>query len=476
MRCFIISEINSFYRIVKIIKTAVTQIIFLLTFTFFLYGQDGFLKIINQRVERQDGKVFNEITVLQDFSENTKIEDLTDEINSTLKNSKSVKLHNKNITIKYSQLNDELVNRILVNLTAAIEETNNNLSPLDVENVEVYLLPVGEFKSNFKFSLERRGKIFHYLKPYLDINDLSLDCSGGYSFGHNIFLDIPHELTHNALKEIIDQEVSNESDYPRWFEEGLAEFVSYKVSTKLSPCWWEYTTSFTLPEISLNRREVQRDLFNWRIDNKIFYKWLNSENLNEKILWNERTFYGASFQLIRNDFEKETGEKSLAKFLLLLSNYKSEKRKKLQNKEILKLYKNFIGKKFGTDWNLKPEQIRAIVESQSRFIVQDLEKDLPDKNKIKRYKALSVFASTEEQLSINTIETLIEIKKKYESETKKNGLNSTYISLINTAIAVRLKKENFLSIVLDKHNIEKKDSENTKKWKKVLISSSFRSF
>lgn len=438
-------------------------------------AQDGFSKIIVERRPLPNGKVLNETTYLQDFSPNAQVKDLTEEIKLICKSSKSVTLNDKNVTVWYSALDPETVNLVIENLSKAVYETQIVLLPLSVDNVEIYLLPIDRIKFNFKISLESNLNTFHFLKPYAKLKELSLNCENGYALGSNIFLDIPHELTHNALRNIINQEIEKESDYPRWFEEGLAEFVSIKVASKLASCWADFRESFTLPEVSLNRKEIRKNLFSWRKDNAVIYKWFKSKEVSEKISWNELAFYGASYQLIKNDFEADDNKNKLKDLLTLLVRYPEKSASKIQNAELMKIYEGFTGSVFDSKGKLSNERETTIVKSEADFIIQDLKDNLPEKNKIKRYKSLSILASADELLSFETLRILLEIKKRIDSIENKNTLGLTYLGLINTAISVRLKNKEFEKILFKILKTDyKASSDDLKKMKENFIRSSYR--
>ncbi len=418
-----------------------------------------------------NGKIYKEITYIQDFSPNAKIVDLTETIHRICSNSKIIKKNDISVVLRFAEIDPEIISAVSENLSNVLEESKNNLAPLTVDNLELYLLPLDDINYNFKISIEKENHTFYFLKPYKKIKDLALDCSNGYSFGHNIFLDIPHELTHNALSGVIDQRIIN-NNYPRWFEEGIAEFNSIKVASKLNPCWVEYRESFTVPRVSLARKEVYPSLFKWGRNNKLVLDWLKFDKDPARISWNELALFGASYQIILNDFGKDNGTR-LAGFFSVLQNYEKNTKRKLDAGDLLKLYKNFIGEEFGKEVKLSSQEEQTIIKKESDFLIQDFKDNLPSKNKLKRYKALSVLASTDQLFDDEILNILLARKCELE-KTNPSGLDKTFLDLINTAFAVRLDNKTFKKSLIEKLSRDNQKKEDVKKTLNNIISNSNR--
>jgi hypothetical protein len=170
---------------------------------------------------------------------------------------------------------------------------------------------------NYEIEIEQESqKLLIFLIPYE--KNLNLDCELNTEIGKQIYITIPHELTHTALDGFVKSDVT-------WFQEGLAEYVSFLVSSKSLPKLALRREAETLPEVSLNRNEISEKLFDWHYSN-------NVENLQglESIF-----FYGASHQLIKLLISK-FDEKNPSQLLLKII----EKQKSLNSSEILEIIKN----------------------------------------------------------------------------------------------------------------------------------------
>ncbi len=380
--------------------------------------------------------------------------------------SRAEKIKSRTFTLHYSNISTEIVEEIFSNISASFQEVQYNLYPLTTENLEVYLLPVENIDYNFKVSFERKAEVFHFLKTFKDIKNLSLECTNGYSFGHSVFLDIPHELTHNALAEYIDQTVEN-NEYPRWFEEGLAELISIKGASNLKPCWADYRTSFTVPKISLARKEVSSVLFDWRQNDEVIANWLNSPDKDEKIAWNVLTLFGASYQLMKNSFTDDKGKK-LSDFLTVIQKNKSKTKKRISNNELIKLYKNFLGNSFEHKYNTASFEETKLINDASNFVKQDSKEDFPNKNKIKRYKYLSILASSNKPIDLSCLEAIVYMRRKFEKESNRLFLENSYLRLIHTAIGIRLGDKEFLKHLRIIGWDQKPDDFDLKKIKEII--------
>lgn len=407
-----------------------------------VYAQDGFYKLINERETRPGGHIVDTVTYIQDFSSAAKVQDLSEEIKTIFNQSRVIYANKAKITLWFLEIDKKTESEIVDKLAEVVLKTQEGLWPLTTGNLNVYLLPTNKIKSNFKLSFETDGTIFNFVKPYSSIKDLSLNCDNGYSFGNNIFLDIPHELTHNSLKNLIDQSEQGQKDYPRWLDEGLAEFTSYAVASKLAPCWVNFRSTFTVPEVSLNRYEVRTNLFKWRKDNAVIKRWLKNDISDEKLLWNEMTFYGASYRLIESDFGPK-GTKRLNELLTLLDNLTRKRNKPLISRELLTTYAEFTGNYFESDPGLIQYPIQTLVQDATKQVLQDLKDGLPNGNKLIRYKSLSILASTDEPIDSELIRALLEIRRRISSVDKKSKLDNTYLGLISTVFSMRLKDKKF---------------------------------
>jgi hypothetical protein len=182
---------------------------------------------------------------------------------------------------------------LMVGLESSIRETQSALDPLDIENVQLYVLHLEKLPTNYKMRRSYDGKSFYLqLFAFIAKDDLSLKECSKSDLCTAVFDTIPHELTHSALNGLISRK------YTRWFNDGLAEFVASAVCAKLSPSTLTRKYASASPEVSLYRKDIRANLFGWKEPD------LGMLKASQRELSNEIYYYLAAYELLQQIFNR----------------------------------------------------------------------------------------------------------------------------------------------------------------------------
>ncbi|MFN6963549.1 MAG: hypothetical protein ACK4S4_07265 [Pyrinomonadaceae bacterium] len=178
-------------------------------------------------------------------------------------------------------------------LMAVIRETQKLLHPLTPPDVKLYLLQVDKVPINYKMREISGGKPFYVsLWLFRGTEELDLTKCHPRGFCSEIFSVTPHELTHPVLENLITRKQT------RWFDDGLAEYVSNSILERFNPTELRIKLRSYVPEMSLHRQDIRENIFAWREAGVGFFK------ISQRDLSNEIYYYGASYELVRQVVER----------------------------------------------------------------------------------------------------------------------------------------------------------------------------
>lgn len=226
----------------------------------------------------------------------------------------------KVLEVRYDRASTELAQKIVSRMKESIARTFEILDHSDPVTVRIYLAKVDKLPAAYQI-VNNSSATFVWPIIYDDKTDLNLDCESITKLCETIYTMIPHELTHHVIKGRFGVNAT-------WLEEGLCEFVSGLVGSKLSPRQAWKQEMVTLPEVSLNSEEIRKRLIRWNY---------SPETMTEESV----LFYGASHQMMRliiAEAEKQ-GEKDPIKKIMAAAqthdgSFTSEEVLTLLNKEL----------------------------------------------------------------------------------------------------------------------------------------------
>lgn len=313
--------------------------------------------------------------------------------------------------------------QIIKLLVEAVRLTQETLTPLAVPDVRFYLMSMAEVPANFSAKVLSEGNGFYlHVLPISDRRQLDLECSENNETCSNLYLTIPHELSHRSLDGIVQRDA-------RWFDEGLAEYASIKVATVLAPEIARTRLRAYLPRESLHRREIRENIIIWQP-----FKYRDLDRMSELELRNDFFFYGAAYQILEYAFANatDTRRSGLLPRIQLLRNVK---KRPISNRELLGLVENELGNGIRS-LGVVPETEQIKYVRQAEDVLRSESKNTTD-----HYEALYRLAVFDDiSLSRETIESLIDL-------AFQQSAPHYFSELAATAITRRLRRENFKSFI-----------------------------
>lgn len=349
------------------------------------------------------------------------------------------------VEVKFSDESSAEAAEVLRALREVIEISQQSLTPLAVRGVRIYLFPVDEAIKNYKILVPEQNEYYQIIKPYKNLDEIKLQCEKATSFCKDIFFDTPHELTHLALWSLTASRQEEDKIYPRWFEEGVAEYNAAQVAGKLMPVVADYQSSTKLPEASLGRVEIREKIFDWRrYETKADYPvtrftWLSDNPTIESYAWNQAALYGASrrlVELILSEAEKQEIENPLPFLFREMQKQHKESGKPLGNNEIMLLIRQKLKVESTKLGEISFLEQRQMVSQELDFLKRNLSEGEPKKNNVKKYKALSILASLDVPLEKSDLQMLLQLAYNPKQGGYFNGLAAT-------ALARRTKQPEF---------------------------------
>ncbi|MBX3266470.1 MAG: hypothetical protein KF831_07160 [Acidobacteria bacterium] len=313
--------------------------------------------------------------------------------------------------------------QILNKLVEAVRLTQEMLTPLVVPDVRFYLMSMAEVPANFSAKVLSEGNGFYlHVLPISDRRELDLECSQNNEICSDIYLTIPHELSHRSLDRIVQRDA-------RWFDEGLAEYASIKVATVLAPEIARTRLRAYLPRESLHRREIRENIIRWQP-----FKYRDLKRMNELEIRNDFFFYGAAYQILEYAFANGTDTRRSG-LLPRIQSLRNVKKRPISNKELLSVVENELGNGIRS-LGVVPETEQIKYVRQAEDVLRPESKNATD-----HYEALYRLAVFDDiSLSRETIESLIDL-------AFQQSAPHYFSELAATAITRRLRRENFKSFI-----------------------------
>ncbi|HEY0459739.1 MAG TPA: hypothetical protein VGC97_11430, partial [Pyrinomonadaceae bacterium] len=343
---------------------------------------------------------------------------------------------------------------IFTALKNSVKETQKTLFPLPIEDVRFYLLRVEEIPASYKITDTVDDREFYlHLWAFKNKEKLNLNCDKEDKLCESIYSTIPHELTHGAIEDLVDDKNLS------WFKEGLGNYVGKEVSRKYRPLAVEESFKQNIPEISLHRDDIRESLFLW--------EHLSSAERTNDSMRNEWFRYIAAEQLIRliiKNAKNEGIEKPLDLLLTKLKEQKDKPGKPAGAEEILSLIQESLKVAPGKLGSLDGQTQKNLVDEALNLLLQN------ETDTEKKKYALYVLAGIDDvQISEYWIKYLLDAiyRQKNNSEYQRE--------LAATALARRFKQNGFDEILNGYLKLSKEMSgKSLKKLKKELQELSIR--
>lgn len=333
-------------------------------------------------------------------------------------------LNGVTVEVHFGEGSSTEAEQILKNLVEAVRLTQETLTPLVVPDVRFYLMSMSEVPANFSAKVLSEGNGFYlHVLPISDRRQLDLECSQNNEICSDLYLTIPHELSHRSLDGIVQRDA-------RWFDEGLAEYASIKVATVLAPEIARTRLRAYLPRESLHRSEIRESIIRWQP-----FKYRDLNRMSELELRNDFFFYGAAYRILEYAFLANRTDSRRSGLLPRIRSLKNEKKRPISNKELLNVVEDELGKGIRSLGVIPvTEQIKYV--RQAEDVLRSESKNTTD-----YYEALYRLAVFDEiSLSIETAKSLIDIAFRQDEP-------HYFSELAATAIARRLRHENFKSSI-----------------------------
>ena len=243
----------------------------------------------------------------------------------------SRKIGNNTAEVRFAVGYDLIAGQILEMLSRMITETSDILQPRELADVRFYLLPLNKNPVGYRYNLINERKNLYQTIGFIIGADQPLDCRRNQDLCENILTTIPHELTHSAIEGILSGQRT------RWFEEGLSEYVAWKIADRLNPLIAEEKLSSRNTEFVFGCVCNKERIFNWSDEIEQSKSPLLNRSSNLQKIWGQQVLYGASFQLVRllmQTYENEGLKSPTGKLLALLAEYRKQKDKIVDGEEL----------------------------------------------------------------------------------------------------------------------------------------------
>lgn len=223
--------------------------------------------------------------------DNVPIVDITDAVLKQCTESLTKRIDDAILKICFRKEIERQAMMVLDMAEASFRKTRSFLAPLKTPDLKIYLYKKSkDHPQSYRFkerTVDSAGDLaFPVVLAYTDESELNSDCTKFNEICDVIYGTIPHEIAHISLLYL-------QSGWPRWFEEGVAEYANFLVAQRFAPALAQARDNTIFPELSLNRDEIRRRIFSWRRD---------SGERKENIA----AYYGAAAQIIRLVFSKST--------------------------------------------------------------------------------------------------------------------------------------------------------------------------
>ncbi len=382
----------------------------------------------------------------------TKTVDLTEEVHKNCNQSLKRQIGKNYVEIKFPVGFSSEAESILDSLEKSVKKTRDILQPLQKEGLRFYLLRLNEVPLNYKmFDVLKNENFYLHLFVFKEKRELSLECLDDDKLCKSIYSTIPHELTHDAIGDLIDHKNL------RWFKEGLCNYVGNLVSYDFMPSvvWTKFEEN--VPKVALHKTEIRANLWNWN---------QSADENNINAVRNQWFRYKASEQLVRlivEESKKKGIENPLEVLFGELKKFQATNGKAAKSEDLLSIIQQKL--------KVNPKELGVLSENTQRELVKDAVKTLSrnDLTNADKYYALIILSSIEEvPLSVDSLNFLL--KEIYSSKEA-----NFFRSLAAKALSIRVKQNEFDTAIekfLAADNVSK--GLNRKKVKKDIEELSIR--
>ena len=381
-------------------------------------------------------------------NEQSKIIDLTEEIKKKCTESIIKQYENNSIEIKFPPEFAPEAENIFKALEKSLKETRQILHPLPIENIRFYLLQIEEIPSSYKIIDKIEEKpFFLFLWVFKNKDEISLSCNKTDILCESIYENIPHELTHGAIENLLHPKNT------RWFEEGLGNYVGQEVSNKYRPSVMQEKFKQVIPKVSLHRQDIQKGLFSWE-------HLLSENNRFSKNEWFRYIAAGYLIKLLTENAKREGRKKPLEILFTELINIRKVTGKAANSNQLLSVIEQSL--------NTNVKNLGGLDKSTQNLLVEDALRELENKNintEVKNYALIILASIGDLQLSKHWLNFLLsELYLKNNSEYTKN--------LISTALFIRFGQTDFNEVLinfLQKSRISKKSKKVMQEIEKLSL-------
>src|SRR5690606_27974985 len=158
-----------------------------------------------------------------------------------------------NFAVRYNSEDQAALNKFTETLSGMLLYTREQLAPLRLPKVEVFLYKTSDIPRNYTFTSKKGKDSFPIVLFYGESKELDLTCSEHSQLCEFIFATVPHELAHLSLSPLIGSTATP----VRWFDEGVAKFVEARVAQRFATEVWKRDCWNTFPRASLHRAETR---------------------------------------------------------------------------------------------------------------------------------------------------------------------------------------------------------------------------
>lgn len=333
---------------------------------------------------------------------------------------------NLTLEILYDRSSTGLHDKINEKLRDSVSMSFDLVKRGNLRRIQVYIAKFDKLPLSYQVAAAH-GVDFVYPIAYDSRTEMNSNCAVVTDLCDTIYRTIPHELTHLMVEGLFSSEA-------KWIEEGLAEYVSGLVTSKLSPRQAYNREIVTMPEIALHSASIRDRLFQWDY---------HPSTMNEESV----LFYGASHQLARQIFavsRSDSEHRRLAQFFSASANAGSA----LTSNQV----KEVIQSEFGIDVT---QLGQLSVTRETELYKNAVDTYILERNKSRtayKYKSLITIAYIDKPISDEFLRMLIDdlFDKKYPPLLRKWTAISLARRMDNTTFSRlqasrRVKSEMFAS-------------------------------
>lgn len=301
------------------------------------------------------------------------------------------------VEVKFFPGFDRQANQVMQSLNVVMKTAQKLLQPLRLNSIRFYLLPLAQRPTtDIVYNFPHEQGVYQVVVPLVG-PPKNIDCLDYSELCNELFSTTPHELTHQAIDHLIEDSTA------RWFDEGLAEYIGWRVAAEIAPAVAENLILTRSPEASLHCPEIRQMLLEWNKAES--FSTLKKQVSNLQSAWKMNASYGAAFQLVRLILKKaeQSGTKEpLGLLLESLEKFRRRQGRPAGGQELLNLIENSL--------HVGVRQSGVLSLEEQETLVFEAVKDLVKKeNPLREFHALSVLACVDLKTDERTLLTLMRI-------------------------------------------------------------------